>query len=42
METGFSIKELYNENPLSRSAYKTVYKQYLTLLELFNNTVEGE
>jgi len=42
IETGLSIRELYNENPLSRSAYKTVYRQYLTLLELFNNTPEGE
>jgi len=40
IETGLSITELYNENPLSKSAYKTVYGQYLTLLEQFNNTTE--
>lgn len=42
IETGLSVKELYNESPLSRSAYKTVYGQYLTLLELFNNAIKGE
>lgn len=42
IETGLSIKELYNENPLSRSAYKTVYGQYLVLLELFNNNTKGK
>lgn len=35
IETGLSLTELYNETPLSRSAYKTVYNQYNTVLELF-------
>lgn len=34
IETGLSLSELYNETPLSRSAYKTVYNQYNTILEL--------
>lgn len=35
IETGLSLSELYNETPLSRSAYKTVYNQYNIILELF-------
>lgn len=35
MDTGKSVTELYNESPLSKSAYKTVYAQYNTILELF-------
>lgn len=35
METGGSVTELYNENPLSKSAYKTVFQQYNTVLNLF-------
>lgn len=41
IETGLSVTELYHESPLTRSAYKTVYGQYLTLLELFNNATKG-
>ncbi|MDX9743214.1 MAG: hypothetical protein RBT59_05295 [Arcobacteraceae bacterium] len=37
IETGLSLTELYNENALSKSAYKTVYNQYLTVLEIFKN-----
>lgn len=40
IETGLSLTELYNENPLSKSAYKTVYKQYKTILNLFKNDEE--
>ena len=35
IETGLSITELYSETPLSKCAYKTVYQQYSSLLELF-------
>ncbi|MDY0215064.1 MAG: ParA family protein [Bacilli bacterium] len=35
IETGKSLTELYNETPLSKNAYRTIYKQYLELLELF-------
>lgn len=35
IETGLSLTELYHETPLSKSAYKTVYQQYKTILELF-------
>lgn len=35
METGASVSELYNQNALSKNAYKTVYQQYNTVLELF-------
>src|SRR5574344_20784 len=35
IETGLSITELYNETPLSKCAYKSVYQQYISLLELF-------
>ena len=35
IESGKSILELYNETPLSRSAYKTIYNQYLEILNLF-------
>lgn len=35
IETGLSVTELYNETPLSKCAYKTVYQQYKTILELF-------
>ena len=41
IESGLSVTELYNDNPLSKNAYKTVYRQYLTLLELFNNTIKA-
>ena len=37
IETGLSISELYNESPLSKNAYKTVYNQYLNVLNLFKN-----
>lgn len=37
IETGLSITELYHESPLSKNAYKTVYNQYKTVLELFKN-----
>lgn len=36
IETGLSITELYHETPLSKSAYKTVYRQYKSILDLFN------
>lgn len=35
IETGLSLTELYHETPLSKSAYKTVYQQYQSILELF-------
>ncbi len=35
IETGLSLTELYNETPLSKCAYKTVYQQYKTILDLF-------
>lgn len=35
IETGLSLSELYHETPLSKCAYKTVYQQYRSLLELF-------
>jgi cellulose biosynthesis protein BcsQ len=35
IETGLSISELYHETPLSKCAYKSVYQQYSTILELF-------
>ena len=35
IETGLSLTELYHETPLSKCAYKTVYQQYKTILELF-------
>ena len=35
IETGLSITKLYSETPLSKCAYKTVYQQYSSLLELF-------
>lgn len=35
IETGKSVTELYHETPLSKSAYKTVFQQYNTVLELF-------
>lgn len=35
IETGLSITELYNETPLSKCAYKSVYQQYTSILELF-------
>jgi len=35
IETGLSVTELYNETPLSKSAYKTVFQQYNAILELF-------
>ena len=35
IETGLSITELYNETPLSKCAYKTVYLHYSSLLQLF-------
>jgi hypothetical protein len=37
IETGLSLNELYHENALSKSAYKTVYNQYLTVLDIFKN-----
>lgn len=37
IETGLSLSELYHESPLSRNAYKTVYKQYSNVLNLFKN-----
>ncbi|MCL5272820.1 MAG: hypothetical protein M1486_05905, partial [Gammaproteobacteria bacterium] len=39
IESGHSLAELYNENPLTKSAYKTVYGQYKTLLDLFNTDI---
>lgn len=38
IETGASITELYNHSPLSKSAYKTVFQQYNTVLELFKTS----
>ena len=38
MEWGSSITELYNQTPLSKSAYKTVYQQYNTVLDLFKTS----
>ena len=35
IETGLSISELYHETPLSKCAYKSVYQQYTSILELF-------
>lgn len=35
IETGLSVTELYNETPLSRSAYKTVFQQYNAILDSF-------
>lgn len=35
IETGLSLTELYNETPLSKCAYKTVYQQYKSILDLF-------
>jgi len=35
IETGLSITELYHETPLSKCAYKSVYQQYTSILELF-------
>ena len=35
IETGLSITELYNETPLSKCAYKTLYQQYKSILDLF-------
>lgn len=35
IETGKSVTDLYNETPLSKSAYRTIYNQYTELLELF-------
>ncbi|MDD5717873.1 MAG: ParA family protein [Sulfuricurvum sp.] len=37
IETGLSLTELYHETPLSKSAYKTIYNQYLNVLKLFKN-----
>jgi cellulose biosynthesis protein BcsQ len=37
IETGFSVSELYNESPLSKNAYRTVYNQYRTVLDMFLN-----
>lgn len=37
METGKTVMELYRETPLSKSAYRTVYQQYQSLIELFNS-----
>ncbi len=37
IETGLSIDELFHENALSKSAYKSVYNQYLTVLNIFKN-----
>ncbi len=37
IETGLSVTELYNESPLSKNAYKTVYNQYLNVLNMFKN-----
>jgi len=37
METGKTVTQLYQETPLSKSAYKTVYQQYQSLIELFNS-----
>lgn len=37
IETGLSITELYHESPLSKNAYKTVYCQYSTVLNMFKN-----
>lgn len=37
IETGLSVSELYTENALSKSAYKTVYNQYLNILNIFKN-----
>lgn len=39
IETGLSVTELYNESPLSKNAYKTVYNQYCTVLNLFKNNL---
>lgn len=36
METGKTVTQLYQETPLSKSAYRTVYQQYQSLIELFN------
>ncbi|MCK9373619.1 MAG: ParA family protein [Sulfuricurvum sp.] len=38
IETGLSVTELYNESPLSKNAYKTVYKQYSNILNMFKNS----
>lgn len=38
IETGASVTELYNQTPLSRSAYNTVYQQYNTILNLFKTS----
>lgn len=35
IETGKSLLELYDETPLSRNAYKTIFNQYLEILNLF-------
>ena len=37
METGKTVTQLYQETPLSKSAYRTVYQQYQSLIELFNS-----
>lgn len=37
IETGLSLTELFCENALSKSAYKTVYNQYKTVLDIFKN-----
>lgn len=38
IETGLSVTELYNESPLSKNAYKTVYNQYSNILNMFKNS----
>lgn len=39
METGKTVTQLYQETPLSKSAYRTVYQQYQSLIELFNSDI---
>ena len=38
IETGASVTELYEATPLSKSAYKTVFQQYNTVLDLFKTS----
>lgn len=35
IEAGLSVKELYEYNPLNRSAYKSIYEQYKQILDIF-------